>query len=165
MGFFISQSSVALQPVGWSWRLPALGMPMPGPCLSLALNTTQVFPAIGGFVQDLSGTALPDAVRIKNNSRAERWGLIQQECFGFCLLPEHMLGLTCLSWHLASPGTWLCTPPGWHPQKGFLAQWFSALASHWNHLWAFLFSIPETLSHLIKSEMTQALVFSKRSPE
>lgn len=77
-----------LQSVSWSWRTACSRDANARATAQPHLNTAEVFTAIEGFVRGLSGTASHGAVYIKNNSTAETG-----------LLPEHLQGLTCLSWH------------------------------------------------------------------
>lgn len=137
------------------WCVP--GMPRPGPHFSLSLLTQQmsffffhftadVFTATRGFVQGVSWTVPHDAVCGKKNSKAERGGFIQQECWGLRLLPEHLWDLTCLSWHLVSliPGF---VHPRLESTKGILSP---VVLCTFELLVGFPHSLlPDTLSHVI----------------
>lgn len=139
---------------------PVPGMPRPGPRLDLSLLTEQTSLWPLGFVQGVSRTVPHDAVCGKNKSKAERRGLIQQECWGLCLLPEHLWDLICLSWHLVS------LVPGFvHPRQASMKGLLSPVVlCAFESLMRLPHSLlPETLSHLTGGE-TQALVFSKISP-
>lgn len=90
-------------------------------------------------------------------------GLNPARVFGLRLLPEHLQGLTCLSWHLVSPAPGSVQPrAGVRERASQLSG--SQLPLHVESLVALPHSpLPETPSHLIRGE-TRASGFPKSCP-